>query len=127
MLVHFYISVFLVQSDLALEIVDAIDQRTSNVTIGVAISSVIIMLVFIMCPLLVKTVRTLTNDIQNYALTLAEKTKELNREKRRTDSLLYQVRVSLVENLRGLFMGWESVMLSPQTAMNAKSIQNLTA
>ena len=26
--------VFLVQSDLALEIVDAIDQRTSNVTIG---------------------------------------------------------------------------------------------
>lgn len=56
--------VFLAQSDLALEIVQAIDNRAATVTTGVAISSVIIMVVFVMCPLLVKTVRGLTNDIQ---------------------------------------------------------------
>ena len=32
-----------------------------------------------------------TSDIQSYALTLADKTRQLNQEKRRTDSLLYTV------------------------------------
>ena len=54
-------------------------------------SSIIILIVVIMCPLLVKTVRSLTNDIQNYAITLVNKTKELNKEKKKTDSLLYQM------------------------------------
>ena len=37
------------------------------------------------------SLQTLTDDIQKYALTLVDKTKELNQEKRRTDSLLYQM------------------------------------
>ena len=82
---------FLVQNDLARAIVGTLDERTGHVTTGVAVSSLIILIVVIMCPLLVKTVRALTNDIQNYAITLVNKTKELNIEKRKTDILLYQM------------------------------------
>ena len=47
----------------------------------------------------VQTVYKQTSDIQSYALTLADKTRQLNQEKRRTDSLLYQVKWHLLTKL----------------------------
>lgn len=82
---------FLVQSDLAKGIIETLDARAADVTTGVTVSSVIILIVVVMCPVLVKTVRSLTNDIQRYALTLVEKTRELNSEKRKIDDLLSQM------------------------------------
>nr|XP_022289334.1 uncharacterized protein LOC111101221 [Crassostrea virginica] len=47
--------------------------------------------VMIICPLVVLGVYKLTVQIQNYSLTIANKTKALNKEKKRTDTLLYQM------------------------------------
>ena len=82
---------FLVQSDLAKGIISTLDDSAADVATGVAVSSVIILIVVVMCPVLVKTVRSLTNDIQRYALTLVDKTCELNQERAQIDVLLYQM------------------------------------
>ena len=82
---------FLVQSDLAKAIISTLDDHAYDVTTGVAVSSVIILIVVVMCPVLVKTVRSLTNDIQHYALTLVKKTRELHEEKRTIKSLICQM------------------------------------
>ena len=42
----------------------SLDARSDEVTTGVIISCVIIVIVLIMCPLLVRTVKSLTDDIQ---------------------------------------------------------------
>lgn len=47
--------------------------------------------VMIICPLVVTGVYKLTVQIQNYSVTIANRTKALNKEKKRTDTLLYQM------------------------------------
>ena len=59
----------------------------SNLTV----TGIFLFVVFLMCPLVIYFVQTLTSDIQNYAQILVNKTKDLHREMRKTDSLLYQV------------------------------------
>ncbi|XP_013393540.1 receptor-type guanylate cyclase daf-11 [Lingula anatina] len=81
--------------DVQLEIKDTISSMIESDLnaryISVAVSSIFILLVFAFCPLVIRSVVKLTTNIQCYAITLADKTKELNREKHRTDSLLYQM------------------------------------
>lgn len=81
--------VFLTVKDLADEIVSVLENEAQGASIGVVRSSIIIFIVLVMCPCMVKMMRTLTDDIQRYARTLLNKTKELNKEKRRTLQLLY--------------------------------------
>ena len=83
--------ILVVQNNLAYAIIKMLDDRTNLVSTGVVVSSIIILIIIIMCPLLVRMVRSLTNDIQNYAITLVEKTKELKKEKKKTDTLFYQM------------------------------------
>ncbi|XP_041377373.1 guanylate cyclase 32E-like [Gigantopelta aegis] len=58
---------------------------------NLTISGILLFVVFLMCPLVVYFVQALTSDIQMYAQTLVNKTKELHREMRKTNSLLYQM------------------------------------
>ncbi|XP_012937760.1 uncharacterized protein LOC101864616 [Aplysia californica] len=79
------------QRELAVEITQVLDERQeSNLQKMVAIS-VVFVCVFILCPVIIYAVYSLTNEIQKYSITLADRTKALNKEKKRTDTLLYQM------------------------------------
>ncbi|GFR60735.1 guanylate cyclase 32E [Elysia marginata] len=71
--------------------IEVLDERqASNLQKMVAIS-VVFVCVFILCPVIIYAVYSLTNEIQKYSITLADRTKALNKEKKRTDTLLYQM------------------------------------
>lgn len=81
--------------DQQLELADIIaEQLTANIdskTQKVAISATLLVLVILLCPIVILAMESLTSDIQRFAITLVDKTKELSREKRKTDTLLYQM------------------------------------
>jgi len=56
-----------------------------------AASSVILIAVVTLSPVVFVLIYRMTLTIQNYALGLSKKTKELRREKKRSDTLLYQM------------------------------------
>ncbi|XP_074647587.1 uncharacterized protein LOC141903373 [Tubulanus polymorphus] len=87
-----YINALLsMQMRLADVIAEAIDNRIAETDNSLALNCIMMIIALAMSPIETKLVVRVTNDMQRYALTLADKTKELNREKRRTDSLLYQM------------------------------------
>lgn len=71
---------------------DVVDDTASTITIY----AVCLVFVICMCPLIIFFTEKLTRNTQRYANVLVDKTKELNREKKRTDSLLYQMVPKLV-------------------------------
>ncbi|RUS90975.1 hypothetical protein EGW08_001279 [Elysia chlorotica] len=94
-------TLLIIQQDLANlineELQNIIDIEENNLVI----SSCFLVIVFLMCPLVIYTVEALTSDIQKYAIALVDKTKELSKEGRKTDSLLYQmVPRSVAEKLK---------------------------
>ncbi|XP_076472254.1 uncharacterized protein LOC143301751 [Babylonia areolata] len=82
-------TLLIIQQDLANlingELQNIIDAEEKNLII----SACFLVIVFLMCPLVIYTVEALTSDIQKYAIALVHKTKELSKEKKKTDSLLY--------------------------------------
>ena len=62
-------------------------EATNNFIISIAL----LVSVGIICPLLLYLTTTLTRNIQLYAINLADKTKKLDRERKKTDSLLCQM------------------------------------
>ncbi|XP_064642006.1 uncharacterized protein LOC135496574 [Lineus longissimus] len=80
-----------IQSDLANLIFNQINEYISETDTNVAISCVMMALAIFMFPLLLRSVLRMTADIERYAMVLADKTKDLNHEKRRTDDLLHQM------------------------------------
>ncbi|XP_071509394.1 uncharacterized protein [Diadema antillarum] len=73
--------------------------RTNNADLAVSIS--IMVLVVLFSVIIIKAVESLTYNMQNYVLTLADQTKALHKERKRTDTLLYQMLpVSVAENLK---------------------------
>ena len=56
-----------------------------------AAAAVILVIVVILSPVVFLVIYRMTLTIQNYALGLSKKTKELRREKKRSDTLLYQM------------------------------------
>lgn len=60
-----------------------------------------VVVVIAMCPVIMFSSEALASDIQRYTQTLVAKTKELNLEKHKTDTLLYQmVPKSIAERLK---------------------------
>jgi len=57
----------------------------------VAATAVILVLIIALSPVVFLLIHRMTLTIQNYALGLSKKTKELRREKKRSDTLLYQM------------------------------------
>lgn len=82
---------FQFQTELAEDILQILNVRSERVLTDVASSSLVICVVIIILPITLRAIYNLTNDIQTYAISLAHKTRELNNEKRRTDSLLHQM------------------------------------
>jgi len=59
----------------------------------VAVYAVLVVVVIGMCPIIMFSSEALASDIQRYTQTLVHKTTELNIEKHKADTLLYQVHV----------------------------------
>ncbi|XP_074641410.1 uncharacterized protein LOC141899153 [Tubulanus polymorphus] len=72
-------------------ILSLLDAELREDTIKMAIIATIFALVISMCPIILNAVYTLTTAIQKYSLSLATRTKGLRTEKKRTDTLLYQM------------------------------------
>ena len=58
---------------------------------GVIINSCLLVVVLLLCSFVIFSIENLTSSIQRYAGILVDRTKELSVEKKRTDSLLYQM------------------------------------
>ncbi|XP_050396381.1 uncharacterized protein LOC126814954 [Patella vulgata] len=84
-------TLLVIQQDLATLINGKLEEIINEEERNLIISAGLLVVVILMCPLVIYSVESLTSDIQKYALTLVQKTKELSREKRKTDTLLYQM------------------------------------
>lgn len=79
------------QQDVAARISGLLDNIQYSKISKVVVSSVLLVSVVVVSPFVFIAIQSLTSDIQRFALTLVDKTKELSREKRKTDSLIYQM------------------------------------
>lgn len=73
------------------EVMSSIASGINQANSTEAVAAVILVLVLILSPVIFFLIHRMTSTIQNYALSLSEKTKELRREKKRSDTLLYQM------------------------------------
>jgi len=62
-----------------------------HATSELAAAAVVLVVVVTLSPVVFLVIYRMTLTIQNYALGLSKKTKELRREKKRSDTLLYQM------------------------------------
>ena len=84
-------TMFSVQQELVVEILDnvsrALDRDTQEIILSIALFAAILFI----CPIILISVRAMVSDIQHYANVLSDQTKELNRERKRAECLLYQM------------------------------------
>ncbi|XP_033098113.1 uncharacterized protein LOC117102002 isoform X2 [Anneissia japonica] len=91
-LMTIYINVFEnIQKDMAEEILIRLNHELKGDQKAIAVSTIVVVVVSILCPLTLRSIWTVTTDIQSYALTLAAQTKDLNKEKKRSNWLLYSM------------------------------------
>ncbi|XP_071944799.1 uncharacterized protein [Antedon mediterranea] len=87
-----------VQKDIAEEILFRLNRELRMDQKAIAVSTVVVVVVIVFCPLILRSIWALTTDIQNYALSLAAQTKALNNEKKRSNWLLYSMLPKTVVN-----------------------------
>ncbi|XP_033095480.1 uncharacterized protein LOC117100038 isoform X2 [Anneissia japonica] len=85
-----------IQSKMAVIILSRLDEavKTDNTSLSTGIS--IMVVVIIIGIVIFKAVESLTSSMKEYGLILADQTKVLNSEKKRTDTLLYQMLPKIV-------------------------------
>ncbi|KAL4226122.1 hypothetical protein ACF0H5_014109 [Mactra antiquata] len=94
-------SLLIIQEKVASRITEEVEEVLRQVVTKVVIYASMVVVVIAMCPVIMFSSEALASDIQRYTQTLVEKTKELNLEKHKTDTLLYQmVPKSIAERLK---------------------------
>ena len=78
-------------SEKSIYIIVQVEEVLSQVVTKVVIYASMVVVVIAMCPVIMFSSEALASDIQRYTQTLVEKTRELNLEKHKTDTLLYQM------------------------------------
>ncbi len=73
------------------KIIAGIDGRATGINAELAAAIVVLCLVIGLAPFLFLLIYRITSTIQNYAQGLSDKTRELRREKKKSDTLLYQM------------------------------------
>jgi len=68
-----------------------LEANAVRATSELAAAAVIVVIILTLSPVVFVLIYRMTHTIQNYALGLSKKTKELRREKKRSDTLLYQM------------------------------------
>ncbi|XP_067658293.1 uncharacterized protein [Haliotis asinina] len=79
------------QTDLSEEITQIMDEGqiyTFNRVMGI---SFVLACVFILCPVIIYTMYSLTNELQQYSTTLTQRARALDKEQKRTEMLFYQM------------------------------------
>ncbi|XP_011665380.2 uncharacterized protein LOC115918082 [Strongylocentrotus purpuratus] len=90
-----------IQKNMAEVILNELNSAVTTDNADLAVSISIMVLVVFLCVIIIKAVESLTSNMQNYVLTLADQTKALHKERKRTDTLLYQMLpISVAENLK---------------------------
>ncbi|CAC5383083.1 Guanylate cyclase 32E,Guanylate cyclase soluble subunit beta-2,Receptor-type guanylate cyclase gcy-19,Retinal guanylyl cyclase 2,Heat-stable enterotoxin receptor,Olfactory guanylyl cyclase GC-D,Atrial natriuretic peptide receptor 2,Receptor-type guanylate cyclase gcy-9,Receptor-type guanylate cyclase Gyc76C,Soluble guanylate cyclase 89Da,Receptor-type guanylate cyclase gcy-28,Speract receptor,Receptor-type guanylate cyclase gcy-13,Receptor-type guanylate cyclase gcy-8,Guanylyl cyclase GC-E,Receptor-type gu len=84
-------TLFNVQTEMGAFVIAKFNNEIDKLTEQLAINAVLLVIVILVCPVVIIATESLTSSIQTYALTLVDKTKELTKEKKRTDGLLYQM------------------------------------
>ncbi|XP_070206578.1 uncharacterized protein [Littorina saxatilis] len=84
-------TMFAVQEELAEEILGNVSVALSRDNQELILSISLLVAITLLCPLILVSVRAMVSDIQRYANTLSEQTRELNRERKRAEFLLYQM------------------------------------
>lgn len=84
-------TMFEVQQKLANEILENVSNALHRDTQDIALSIALFTVILIICPVILMSVKAMVSDIQRYANTLADQTKELSRERKRAECLLYQM------------------------------------
>ncbi|XP_022098629.1 uncharacterized protein LOC110983582 [Acanthaster planci] len=79
------------QSKMADEILLRLESDLDNDTSSIAVSICLVVIVIITCPVILRAFWSLTTDIQNYALNLASQTKALNKQRKKSNWLLYSL------------------------------------
>ncbi|XP_064642762.1 uncharacterized protein LOC135497034 [Lineus longissimus] len=82
---------FEVQKNLANKIIAQLDESQTRDLRDMTVSLCLFVLVMIICPIVILSVKAIINDIQKYAFSLADQTRELNKERKRTETLLFQM------------------------------------
>ncbi|RDD39001.1 Atrial natriuretic peptide receptor 2 [Trichoplax sp. H2] len=78
--------------DLTAYYIQAASIRIGNAAyVNFVMSLILLIVVAIVCPLLIYFISKLLNHIQSYAINLADKTRKLERERRKTDNLLCEM------------------------------------
>ncbi|XP_060595370.1 uncharacterized protein LOC132749574 [Ruditapes philippinarum] len=84
-------SLLQIQLKVAARITSEVKDVLSEVIIKTFVYALMVVVVIAMCPVIMFTANGLSTDIQLYTVTLVEKSKELNMEKYKTETLLYQM------------------------------------
>ncbi|XP_022338550.2 uncharacterized protein LOC111134052 isoform X2 [Crassostrea virginica] len=79
------------QRQLATKIDQLLSESSNDDLRNVITICIVFGVILIICPLIVFAVYSLTSEIQTYSISIANRTKALNKEKKRTDTLLYQM------------------------------------
>ncbi|KAL4226720.1 hypothetical protein ACF0H5_014700 [Mactra antiquata] len=79
------------QVSLALTIDGLLEARQKTDLTNIIIICIIFSAVLILCPIIIYAVYSLTVEIQRCSIHIADRTKALSKEKKRTDTLLYQM------------------------------------
>ncbi|XP_052094557.1 uncharacterized protein LOC127730286 [Mytilus californianus] len=79
------------QNALALTIDENLAKASDEELKSVITICIVFGVILIVCPLIVFAVYSLTSEIQKYSISIANRTKALNKEKKLTDMLLYQM------------------------------------
>ncbi|CAL1528631.1 unnamed protein product [Lymnaea stagnalis] len=82
---------FEIQNELATDIASSLEEASRSSSKDISISITLVCVFILLAPVIVISVRVLLLDIQKYAHSLSEQTKELNQERKRAESLLYQM------------------------------------
>ncbi|XP_060563891.1 guanylate cyclase alpha-like [Ruditapes philippinarum] len=94
-------SLLLIQEEVAHRISEEVDIVLAQVVFKVVVYAVLVVVVIGMCPIIMFSSEALASDIQKYTQTLVHKTTELNIEKHKADTLIFQmVPKSIAKKLR---------------------------
>lgn len=82
---------YTLQNHIALRIIQRINSTVNGHIQNIIVFSVMASVVIFLCPFIMMFAETLTSSMQKYSRVLVEATDHLDKEKSRTDSLLYQM------------------------------------
>ena len=91
-------ALFALQEDIAVKINGMLDETIRDVGLQIAIYAFIVCLAILICPLIVFYSEFLTSSIARYSKILLEKSSELDEEKSRSETILYQMIPKAIAN-----------------------------